>query len=406
MSSNGEKIQYVDDRLVVPDHPKVGFMPGDGIGPEVWSGARPVLDEATLQAYGGTRKVHWQELALGQSALEAKGDLLPESTINSIKDLRVAIKGPTMTPVGGGHRSLNVTLRQKLDLYANVRPVRHFSGVESPMRHPEALDAVIFRENTEDVYAGIEFKRGSDGARKVRQLLAELGCTVSKDAALGIKPISRDGSRRLIRQALDYALQHNRKRVTLVHKGNIMKATEGGFRKWGYELAREDYLGRVVAASDLDRGQEPPAGIVMLEDRIADAMFQDLLLTPSLFEVIAAPNLNGDYLSDACAAQVGGLGIAPGANIGRGVALFESTHGTAPDIAGKGLANPGSMMLSGALLLEHLGWTEAADKVVAAFAQVLKTGRMTVDLAAERDGIEVLGTTEFSNAVLEAIRKN
>ncbi len=406
MSSKGDTIQYIDDRLVVPDHPKVGFMPGDGIGPEVWSGARPVLDEATLQAYGGTRKVHWLELPLGQSALETDGDLLPKSTIDSIKNLRVAIKGPTMTPVGGGHRSLNVTLRQKLDLYANVRPVRHFSGVESPMRRPDELDAVIFRENTEDVYAGIEFTRGSDGARKLRQLLAELGQTVSKDAALGIKPISRDGSRRLIRQAIEYALQHNRKRVTLVHKGNIMKATEGGFRKWGYELAREDYPGRVIAASDLDPGQEPPAGMVTLEDRIADAMFQDLLLIPSHFEVIAAPNLNGDYLSDACAAQVGGLGIAPGANIGRGVALFESTHGTAPDIAGKGLANPGSMMLSGALLLEHLGWTEAADKVVVAFAQVLKTGRMTVDLAAERNGIEVLGTTAFSNAVLEAIRKN
>jgi isocitrate dehydrogenase len=406
MTSKGETIRYVDDRLVVPDHPNVGFMPGDGIGPEVWCGARPVLDEAALLAYGGVREIHWQELPLGQSALETDGSLLPESTVDSIKDLRVAIKGPTMTPVGGGHRSLNVTLRQELDLYANVRPVRYFPGVESPMRHPEELNAVIFRENTEDVYAGIEFKRGSDGARKLRRLLADLGQSVSKDAALGIKPISRDGTRRLVKEAIEYALQHSRYRVTLVHKGNIMKATEGGFRTWGYELAREDYPDRVIAASDLDPGQDPPEGMVLLEDRIADAMFQDLLLTPSLFEIIAAPNLNGDYLSDACAAQVGGLGIAPGANIGRGVALFESTHGTAPDIAGKGLANPGSMMLSGALLQEHLGWTEAADRVVNAFAKVLKSGRMTVDLAADRNDIEVLGTTEFSNAVLEAVRKN
>jgi isocitrate dehydrogenase len=406
MSSSGETIQYADGRLVVPDNPRVGVMPGDGIGPEVWSGACPVLDAAALLAYGGARRIHWQELPLGQSALESEGDLLPESTIDSIRDLRVAIKGPTMTPVGGGHRSLNVTLRQKLDLYANVRPVRYFSGVESPMRHPEELDAVIFRENTEDVYVGIEFERGSDGARKLRQLLSDLGRSVSKDAALGIKPISRDGSRRLIREAIEYALQHNLRRVTLVHKGNIMKATEGGFRTWGYELAREDYPGRVVTASDLKPGQDPPDGVVVLEDRIADAMFQDLLLIPSHFDVIAAPNLNGDYLSDACAAQVGGLGIAPGANLGNGVALFESTHGTAPDIAGKGLANPGSMMLSGALLLEHLGWTEAADKVVTAFATVLKSGRMTVDLAGDRSGIEVLGTMEFSNAVLEAVRKN
>ncbi|MCP4679126.1 MAG: NADP-dependent isocitrate dehydrogenase [Deltaproteobacteria bacterium] len=403
MSNAGENIGYVDGQLIVPDKPLVAFMQGDGIGPDVWEGARPVLDEAVNAAYGGARVIDWKELPLGQSAKESHGALLPDSTIQAIRDLRVAIKGPTMTPVGGGHRSLNVTLRQELDLFANVRPVRHFKGVESPMRHPEELDAVIFRENTEDVYAGIEFERGSAEAARVRELLASMGKTVSKDAAIGIKPISRDGTRRLVRTAIEYALQNKRRYVTMMHKGNIMKCTEGGFREWGYELAREDYAGRVVAAADL-KDNDAPDGVVIIEDRIADALFQDLLLMPSHFDVIAAPNLNGDYVSDACAAQVGGLGIAPGANIGAGVALFESTHGTAPDIAGKGIANPGSMMLSGAMLLEYLGWTEAASLVVTGVAAVLESNRMTVDLAAGRDGIEVLGTQAFSDAVRETIR--
>ena len=390
-------IGYEDGKLVVPDHPTVAFMPGDGIGPEVWEGARPVLDQAVLESYGGARQIEWVELPLGQSALDAHGALLPDSTVQAIRRLRVAIKGPTMTPVGSGHRSLNVTLRQSLDLYANVRPVRYFPGVESPVRYPERLDVVIFRENTEDVYAGIEFERGSEDCAQLRQALGELGHQVSADAALGIKPISRGGSRRLVRAALDFALQQGRARVTLVHKGNIMKATEGGFCRWGYELAAQDYEGRV--------GQgDVPDGVVLIEDRIADAMFQDLLLKPQLFGVIAAPNLNGDYLSDACAAQVGGLGIAPGANIGDGVALFESTHGTAPDIAGQGIANPGSMMLSGAMLLEHLGWSEAARGVIDGFARVLQSGRMTGDLAAGREGLQVLGTQAFSNAVRRAIR--
>jgi len=396
-------IGFEDGKLIVPATPVVAFMPGDGIGPEVWQGARPVLDEVVRRTYGGEREIEWHELPLGQSALEEHGELLPPRTLEGIRAMRVAIKGPTMTPVGGGHRSLNVTLRQELDLYANVRPVRHFKGIESPMRQPELLDAVIFRENTEDVYAGIEFDRGSDGARRVRELLAELGKTVSEDASIGIKPISRDGTQRLVRAAIEYALANGRRTVTLMHKGNIMKATEGGFRKWGYELAANEYRGRVIAAADLEAGAEPPAGAVVLEDRIADALFQDLLLKPAHFEVIAAPNLNGDYVSDACAAQVGGLGIAPGANIGAGVALFESTHGTAPDIAGKDMANPGSMMLSGAMLLDHLGWGEAARLIPAAFADVVGSGRMTVDLAAGRDGVEVLGTRAFSDAVVEAL---
>ena len=398
-----ELIGYENGRLVVPDEPAVAFMPGDGIGPEVWEGARPVLDEAVRRAYAGVRRVDWCQLPLGQGALETHGELLPESTIDGIRELRVAIKGPTMTPVGAGHRSLNVTLRQRLDLFANVRPVRHFKGVESPMRNPEALDVVIFRENTEDVYAGIEFERGSDGAARLRDLLRELGKEVSQDAALGIKPISRRGSQRLIRAAIEYALKTGRKRVTMMHKGNIMKATEGGFCRWGYQLAAQDYPGRVVASCDLKSGTNPGPGMVELEDRIADALFQDVLLRPSLFSVIAAPNLNGDYISDACAAQVGGLGLAPGANLGQGVALFESTHGTAPDIVGLGIANPASMILSGALLLEHLGWSEAAGMVDAGVARVLASGRMTVDLAAGRRDVEVLGTRAFAAAVLEAM---
>ncbi len=405
MGENSETVGYEKGRLVVPDRPKVAFMPGDGIGPEVWSGALPVLNEALNLAYKGTRVIDWQELPLGQSAMASHGELLPLSTIKAIQELRVAIKGPTMTPVGGGHRSLNVTLRQRLDLFANVRPVRYFSGVESPMRHPELLDAVIFRENTEDVYAGIEFERGSPEAGRVRALLKELGHVVSADAAIGIKPISRDGTRRLVRAAIEYALDNGRRTVTLMHKGNIMKCTEGGFRQWGYELAREDYGGRVVAASDVENRKDVPEGVVVIEDRIADALFQDLLLMPAHFDVIAAPNLNGDYVSDACAAQVGGLGIAPGANIGAGVALFESTHGTAPDIAGKDMANPGSMILSLALLLEHLGWSEAATLMVDSFAKVVSSGRMTVDLAADRSGVEVLGTRAFSAAVCQAVLK-
>ncbi len=397
-------IEYGDGLLLVPDRPRVAFMPGDGIGPEVWAAARPVLEKAVAACYGAGRALDWVELPLGQSALSSHGDLLPERTLRSIRELRVAIKGPTMTPVGSGHRSLNVTLRQSLELYANVRPVRHFPGVVSPVLQPEALDVVIFRENTEDVYAGIEFERGSAGCASLRRALAELGHRVSADAALGVKPISRKASRRLLRMAFDHALRHGRRRITMVHKGNIMKATEGAFRRWGYELARQEYAGRVLPASSLVAGHDLPSGAVLLEDRIADAMFQDLLLKPALFGVIAAPNLNGDYLSDACAAQVGGLGIAPGANIGDGVALFESTHGTAPDIAGRGLANPGSMILSGALMLEHLGWSEAAHCVQSAFAAVLRSGRMTVDLAAGREGIQVLGTQDFAAAVRHEIR--
>ncbi len=399
MTAKGEIITYKDGRLVVPDRPAVPFIAGDGIGPEVWAAARPVLDRAVALRYGGGRAIEWIELPAGEAAAAQGLDLLPESTVEAIRLHRVAIKGPTMTPVGGGHRSINVTLRKALDLYASVRPVHYFEGVVSPMKDPAALDVVIFRENTEDVYAGIEFSAGSEDAQRVADMLRGMGHDIGPDTGIGVKIISRRGTRRLMRAAIDYTLDRGKRRVTMVHKGNIMKTTEGAFRSWGYELVREEYAGRALALPDMRPGDSLPDDMVLVDDRIADAMFQDLLLNPAGIDIIAAPNLNGDYLSDACAAQVGGLGIAPGANMGVGMALFESTHGTAPDIAGRNVANPGSMMLSGAMLLEFLGWKEAAVSVVQAFSSVIKSGRMTKDLASKREGAQELGTAEFGEAV-------
>ena len=400
--SGTSRITFRDGRLEVPERPAVPCIAGDGIGPEVWAAARDVLDAAVEKCYGGRRAIEWFELPAGQSAASRGLELLPRPTIDAIREHRVGIKGPTMTPVGSGHRSINVALRQALDLYANVRPVRYFEGVAAPVRNPGALDVVIFRENTEDVYAGIEFEAGSEGARKVAGVVEGLGYPVAPDAGLGIKVISRRKTRRLVRAALEYALAEGRSKVTIVHKGNIMKATEGAFLGWGYDLVREEYQGRAVARPDIgDNGA--PAGTVVVDDRIADAAFQELLINPHSFDVLAAPNLNGDYLSDACAAQVGGLGIAPGANYGDGIAVFEPVHGSAPDIAGKGIANPGSMILSGALLLKYLGWTEASERVVSAFARVVQSGVMTVDLAQGRDGISVLGTAAFGRAVVDAL---
>lgn len=394
-----QEITYEGGKLIVPDQPKIPYFPGDGIGPEVWTAAKSVLDAAVQTAYGDNRNIDWIKLRAGQEAMNDGLALLPEETVESIKKHRVAIKGPTMTPVGGGHRSINVTLRQKLDLYSNVRPLRYFKGVTAPVVDPEAVDVVVFRENTEDVYAGIEFAAGSEDAIRVEALLTALNCDVPPGSGIGVKVISKIRTQRLMRAAIDYAIANRKGRVTMMHKGNIMKETEGAFRRWGYELAASEYKDTVVAANDLKPGEKPGDGIVILDDVIADAMFQELLLHPNRFDIIAAPNLNGDYVSDACAAQVGGLGIAPGANIGAGIAIFEATHGTAPDIAGKGIANPGSLILSGALLLNFIGWKEAAKLAETAFAKVLESGRMTVDLAAGREEIEVLGTTAFGKAV-------
>ena len=349
----------------------VYWMEGDGIGPEIWRATRPVLDAAVRRAYGDGRGLDWVELAAGEKAMTATGNPLPQETLDALSKADVAIKGPLGTPVGGGFRSLNVTLRQTFDLYACIRPVRWFEGVCAPVRHPERVNMVIFRENTEDVYAGIEYAAGTPEAERLGAVLRdELGARVAKDAALGVKPMTERGSKRLVRRAVRYALDHGLPSVTLVHKGNIMKYTEGAFRAWGYEAAAE-FGDSVILDNSADR--------VVIKDRIADAMFQEALLHPEQYSVLASPNLNGDYLSDALAAQVGGLGMAPGVNMSDSLALFEATHGTAPKAAGKDIANPGSLLLSGALMLEHLGWGEAATLVERALRGVIADRTVTPD---------------------------
>ena len=351
-----------DGTLVVPDNPIIPFIRGDGIGPDIWGATETVVDGAVKQAYGGKRKIAWFEVPAGEKAHEDLGEWLPSATFDAIREYHVAIKGPLTTPVGGGIRSLNVTLRHVLDLYACVRPVKYIPGVPSPVKRPELCDMVIFRENMEDVYSGIEWERGSGEAKKMIDLLKkEFGVTLPVDAGIGIKPISTTRTKNLVRRAIRYALAHGRDSVTLVHKGNIMKFTEGAFKEWGFELAREEFGDVTIPESEL-RG-EIPKGKVLIKDRIADAMFQQVLLRPAEYSVIATPNLNGDYLSDALAAQIGGLGMAPGANIGDEAALFEATHGTAPKYAGQDKVNPSSLILSAAMMLDHMGWIEAADAI-------------------------------------------
>ncbi len=380
--------------------PIVYWIEGDGIGPEVWRAARPVIDRAVELAYTDGRHLVWQELLAGQKAFAATGSYLPEATLAALKGASLAMKGPLETPVGGGFRSLNVTLRQTLDLYACIRPIRYFPGIESPVKYPERVDMVVFRENTEDVYAGIEWPAGSpEASRLIAFLRDELGRAVEPTSALGIKPMTEAGCKRLVRRAIRFALDQGRRSVTLVHKGNIMKYTEGAFRAWGYEVAAKEFAGQVVP-----EGQEscPPAALI-IKDRIADAMFQEVLLRPEAYDVIATTNLNGDYLSDALAAQVGGLGLAPGVNMSDTLAFFEPTHGTAPSIAGKDLANPGSLILSGALLLEHLGWREAAARIHQAVAQAIRQRTVTVDLAAQMPGAQQVGCAAFGDILLHAL---
>ncbi len=382
-------------------------IPGDGIGIEVFPAARDAIEAAVKGAYGGSRSIQWREALAGKAAFQATGSPLPPETLAAIREVKVALKGPLETPVGGGIRSLNVAMRQTLDLYACVRPVRYFHGVPAPVSHPERLDVVIFRENTEDVYSGIEWREGTPEALKVIGFLKdEMGATIPEDSGIGIKPMSVHGSKRLVRRAIQYALANKRRSVTLVHKGNIMKFTEGAFREWGYEVAAREFAEKTVTEaefkardSDRDLGGVMPPGTVLVNDRIADAMFQELLLRPERYDVLALSNLNGDYISDAAAAQVGGLGLAPGANIGDQYAVFEATHGTAPDIAGQGKANPGSLILSGAMMLRHLGLPEAATRLEDALARVVRSGRVTPDLAAGVDGAQVLSTSEFGRAV-------
>ncbi|MHB8417888.1 MAG: isocitrate dehydrogenase (NADP(+)) [Myxococcales bacterium] len=390
----------------VPDDPIIPFIEGDGTGPDIWRASQLVFDAAVEKAFRGKKKIHWFEVYAGEKANQVYGanTWLPEDTLQAIEHHGVAIKGPLTTPVGGGFRSVNVALRQRLDLYACVRPVRYFEGVPSPVKEPGKLDVVIFRENTEDVYAGIEWKAGSAQAIELIDFLrTELEVKSIRDGSgIGIKPISAFGSKRLVRRAIQYALEHGRPSVTLVHKGNIMKYTEGAFRDWGYELAREEFADRTVTEQEVTEkhGGKTPAGKLVVKDRIADSMFQQVLLRPEEYSVIATPNLNGDYLSDACAAQVGGLGIAPGGNIGDQAAIFEATHGTAPKYAGQDKINPGSLILSGVMMLEHLGWQPAADLIVRGVERAIAAKTVTYDFERLMPGAKLVKCSEFGREIV------
>ena len=404
--THGEHIRYDNGTWHVPNHPRIGCIAGDGIGPEIMQAALRVWEAAVARAYGDTRRIHWVELPLGEAAYAQTGSHYPDSTRDALRELRIAIKGPFTTPVGGGFRSLNVSLRQTLDLYACVRPVRHYPGVPSPMLRPQEVDVVIYRENTEDVYAGIEYATGSAENQKLADFLRhELGAHFFEGAGLGIKPISAFASKRLVRMAIEHAIAHKRKSVTLVHKGNIMKYTEGAFRTWGYEVARDEYPAETISEKEVDEkhGGAVPDGKIVIKDRIADAMFQQMLLRPAEYDVIATPNLNGDYLSDALAAQVGGIGIAPGANIGAGLAIFEATHGSAPKHAGKNRVNPSSLLLSGVMMLEYLGWQEAADIINRAFTAVIAAKTVTYDFARLMKGATEVSTSGFADALIANI---
>ncbi len=395
------RIVFRDGKPLVPDRPAIPFLEGDGTGPDIWRASQPVFDAAVARAYRGRRSIEWVELLAGEKAFARTGAFLPDATVAAIRRHGVAIKGPLTTPIGKGFRSLNVTLRQVLDLYACVRPVRHFPGVPSPVREPDRLDVVIFRENTEDVYAGIEWAKGTPEAKRVIAFLrGTMKANIRNDSGIGIKPISKFGTERLVRRAIRYALEHGRRSVTIVHKGNIMKYTEGAFREWGYALAKREFGGRVVLESERNGDGPLPAGKVLLNDRLADSMFQQVLLRPDEYSVLATPNLNGDYLSDACAAQVGGLGMAPGANIGDRAAVFEATHGTAPKYAGLDKVNPSSVILSGVMMLEFLGWQEAAGLIVAGLERTFERRTVTYDLHRQLPGAMLLSCSGFGRAVI------
>jgi isocitrate dehydrogenase len=399
-------ILEADGTISVPDLPIIPCIEGDGIGPDIWKATRHVLDAAVEKAYGGKKKISWKEILAGEKAFQQTGKWLPPETLKAIKEHVVAIKGPLTTPVGEGIRSLNVTLRQELDLYACVRPVRYFKGTPSPVTRPEDMDMIIFRENTEDVYAGIEWPEGSEDARKViRFLTDEMGQDIRPDSGIGIKPISRFRTKRLVRKAIRYAIDMGKSSVTLVHKGNIMKYTEGAFKNWGYELAKIEFPEKTITEQELwnEYNGRQPEGKIVIKDRIADAMFQQILLRPMEYSVLALPNLNGDYISDACAAQVGGLGMAPGANIGDGYALFEATHGTAPKYTGLDKVNPGSLILSGAMMLEYFGWKDATVKIHSALEAAIARKRVTYDLARQIEGATEVKCSEFASSIVESM---
>ncbi len=397
--AEGAQIEVQNGKFIVPDNPILPFIEGDGTGPDIWRASRIVFDAAVEKAYRGRRRVVWYEVFAGEKAFTQFNTWLPTDTLEAIRRFRIAIKGPLTTPIGGGIRSLNVSLRQSLTLYVCMRPVRYYPGVPSPMKRPEMLDVVIFRENTEDVYAGIEWREGTPEALRVIDFLnGEMGTKIRQDSGLGIKPISVGGSKRLIRRAIQYAIESGRRSVTLVHKGNIMKFTEGAFRDWGYELVKEEFGD--VCVTEAEAGANVPPGKVLVKDRIADSMFQQVLLRPDEYEVIATPNLNGDYLSDACAAQVGGLGMAPGANIGDEHGVFEATHGTAPKYAGQDVINPSSLILSGAMMFRFMGWKEVSDLIENGIAETIRQKRVTYDLHRLMDGAVKLKTSEFASAIV------
>lgn len=417
----GEKIQTNNGVLNVPDNPVIPFIEGDGIGPDIWAAASRVIDAAVEKAYNGEKKIDWLEVYAGQKAFDKTGEWLPQDTLDKIDEYLIAIKGPLTTPIGGGFRSLNVTLRQELDLFACLRPVRHYTGVPSPVKHPEHCDMQIFRENTEDIYAGIEFNEGTPEVKKVIDFLQdEMGVKnirFPESSSIAIKPVSKEGTERLVRSAINYAIEHKKPSVTLVHKGNIMKFTEGGFKKWGYELARNEFADQTFTWAEYDEiverdGKEKADevqnkavadGKIIIKDSIADIFLQQILTRPKEFDVVATMNLNGDYISDALAAQVGGIGIAPGANINyeTGHAIFEATHGTAPKYAGQDKVNPSSVLLSGVLMLEHLGWQEAADLVNSAIENTISKKIVTYDFARLMDGATEVKCSEFGDALIE-----
>ena len=402
---SGEKIQIDEEnkKLVIPDNPIIPFIEGDGIGPDIWYASQMVFDAAVEKAYEGKKKISWLEVLAGEKAHEKTGEWLPEETTDTIREYVVAIKGPLTTPVGGGIRSLNVSLRQILDLYACVRPVRWIKGTPNPLLVPGKLDVVIFRENTEDVYAGIEWESGTKEAADIRNYLIEnYGVNIRDLSGIGIKPISPFGTKRLVRKSIEYAMEYKRRSITLVHKGNIMKFTEGAFREWGYEVAREEFPDIVITEDELwdDFGGKQPEGKIVIKDRIADSMFQQILTRPGEYDVMAMPNLNGDYMSDACAAQVGGLGVAPGGNIGDYLAVFEATHGTAPKYAGQDKVNPGSVILSGVMMFQYLGWHEAAELVFRAMEATVLQKTVTYDLERQMDGATLLKCSEYGRAIV------
>jgi isocitrate dehydrogenase len=407
MSQRDQTITYSSEGgIQVPDNPVIPFIEGDGTGPDIWRASQRVLDAAVSSGYGSARKIQWVEILAGEKAFNQTGTWLPEETLEQIKTYRVSIKGPLTTPVGKGIRSINVSLRQELDLYACVRPVKYISGVPSPMLRPEQVDMVVFRENTEDVYMGLEWESGSEVAKKIIDLVREEeGREVRSDSGIGLKPISRTGTQRLVRMAIEHALEHKRKSVTLVHKGNIMKFTEGAFRNWGYEIAREEFGEWTITEDELweKHNGAIPGDKIVIKDRIADAMFQQILLRPEEYDVLAMPNLNGDYMSDALAAMVGGLGMAPGANIGDGYALFEATHGTAPKYAGQDKVNPGSLILSGAMMLDYMGWKEAADRIRSGLMKGIKQKRVTYDLARQMEGATEVRCSQFAETIIESM---